>query len=228
MKLDRKTLLLISGATVLFVFAAVLCIAAWSIATAPASGLERPKVTDWMQAWGSIAGVFAGLAAAGAAAALLLHERHRAATAERLLEQERAENALHVPRSVVALPARFGGGVNPNGEQYIDQVHLAVYNHGSTGIRNVAVIVALPEGGPRLLLARAAMLGPGGRWPIDQKSGKPVWYPGPSNIGTLDATVTLCFIDYTNQAWRITSDGEVAPTTTPYFEAEGAAEFPVV
>lgn len=228
MKLDRKTWLLIAGSVALLVLALAFIAAAISMAYQAPAGEEQPKVTDWMQAWGSVLGVFAGLAAAGAATALLIHERQRAEAAERQLAEGRAENALSVPRAIVVLPALFGGGVTPSGEQHIYEVALAVYNHGSTGVRNIAFIVALPEGGPRLLLPRTAMIGPGGRGQIKERSGKPVRYPGSSNIGALKATVTACFIDHMNQAWQITSDGEVARTTVPYPAEEGALNFPVL
>ncbi|MCG5470922.1 hypothetical protein LADH09A_004894 [Micromonospora sp. LAH09] len=228
MKLDRKTWLLAAGSVALIVLALALFAAAISAAYRAPSDEEQPKVTDWMQAWGSIAGVVAGLAAAGAATALLLHEWRRAEVAERQLAEERAESALSVPRAIVVLPALLSGGASPSGEQHIYEVETAIYNHGSTGVRNVAFIVSLPEGGPRLLLPRVAMIGPGGRGQIKEKSGKPVPYPGPSKIGTLEATVTVCFIDHTNQAWQIASDGEVSRTTEPYPAEERAVTFPLV
>ncbi|NYF57878.1 hypothetical protein [Micromonospora purpureochromogenes] len=228
MKLDRTTTLILAAAAIASASALILSLAAVSAATYDApSGQDGPMITDWMQAWGSVGGVVAGLAAAGAAAFLLLHERERAAAAERQLAEERAEHALNVPRAVVVTPARFGGGSNGLGEQHINQVVLTVHNYSSTVIRNVAIIVALPDGGPRLLLPRPTMIGPGENWPVNQNSGKPVRSPSPSDISTWKATVTVCFIDYTNQAWQITSDGEVSRTTAPYPAEEGVLKFPV-
>ncbi|MBQ0982243.1 hypothetical protein, partial [Micromonospora sp. M61] len=106
-------------------------------------GEDQPKVTDWMQGWGSVFGVVAGLAAAGAAAFLLLHERQRAAASERQIAEERADAVLNVPRAVVAAPAQFkinGGG----DDKHLGEVVAAVHNYGSNPIRNVAVVVTLP------------------------------------------------------------------------------------
>lgn len=71
-----------------------------SITYVPPQGTEAPKVTDWMQGWGSLAGVLAGAAAAVAAAWLLLHERQQARDAQAQLREERSEAALAVPRAV--------------------------------------------------------------------------------------------------------------------------------
>ena len=81
-KIDRTTLLLTVGSAVCAVVAIILGIADWAVTNAPDAGPDRPKVTDWMQAWGSIGGVLAGLAAASAAALLLRFERRRASEAE--------------------------------------------------------------------------------------------------------------------------------------------------
>lgn len=74
-------------------YLAVLCMFAISVDYRPPDGEEAPKVTDWMQGWGSIAGVAAGLAAAVAAAWLVLHEREQARLSR---EQARLAEAAQV------------------------------------------------------------------------------------------------------------------------------------
>ncbi|MDG4784010.1 hypothetical protein O7614_30600 [Micromonospora sp. WMMD961] len=189
----------------------------WFIAAiyrAPAAE-EQPKVTDWMQAWGSILGVVAGLAAAGAAAALFLHERRRSEQAERQLIEEREEAALNAPRAVVATPARFGtfGG---DSDAHISEVVLTVHNYGSNPIRNLAVIVTLPKDGRHLILPHHEGLGPGDKHDFRQRYQAGLRVPGPWSPIMGRAPVTVCFIDHTNQAWQRTSDGGVERTSVPY------------
>ncbi|MEU2988880.1 hypothetical protein ABZ647_31320 [Micromonospora aurantiaca] len=62
-----------------------------SMGYAAPSGQEEPKVTDWMQAWGSILGVVAGVGAAIAAGWLLLHEREQARLAQAAQQRESDE-----------------------------------------------------------------------------------------------------------------------------------------
>ncbi|WFE44264.1 hypothetical protein [Verrucosispora sp. WMMD1129] len=214
MKIDRKMVLLLGGTAVLFVVAVVFCIAAWAVANAPDSGPERPKVTDWMQAWGSIGGVIAGLAAAGAATMLLLHERQRAAEAERLLAEERHEARLDVPRSLVVSRARFS--TYGQGGDYINGVVVNLNNFGATPLRNVALVVELPEDGRYLILRPIPLIAPGEAVPVRQDYKGAVHVPGPWVPRTGTAPVTACFIDHTNTAWEKTSDGEISRTTLPY------------
>ncbi|MET7967565.1 hypothetical protein [Micromonospora sp. NPDC005305] len=226
MKIDRTTAIVLVGAGTGSVAALVLSLAAISAATYDVPvGQEPPKITDWMQAWGSIGGVIAGLAAAGAAAFLLLHERQRAAEAERQLAEERAEAALNVPRAVVVSPAGFGGHGHP-GDQYIDEVVLTIANYGGNAIRNVAAVAALPNEGPRIVLRRIPVIGPGGEHRIRERSRPAVPLPpGPWTLPEVPATVTVCFIDHTNQAWQTSSDGEISRTTVPYPAVEEALKF---
>ncbi|WP_343450248.1 hypothetical protein [Micromonospora oryzae] len=89
MKLSRKGApAVLAVVSLLAVASLILCIAAWATGNSPQSGPDRPKVTDWMQAWGSIASVFAGFAAAAAAALLILHEREQARIARTALHED--------------------------------------------------------------------------------------------------------------------------------------------
>ncbi|MGW5557605.1 hypothetical protein ACWER9_10325 [Micromonospora sp. NPDC003944] len=202
MKLNRMAWLFIATAA-LFAFAVVLCIAAWAVANAPESGPERPKVTDWMQAWGSIAGVFAGLAAAGAATALLLHERGEARQARAELASERAEAALIAPRAVIVTAARFG---TVNGK--IHNAACTVHNYGSGLIRWANAHIQLP-GGQVLILPPAELIPPGQHQIFSESYQTPIevsaesWSPE----GGL-APVTLRFIDSAGQRWEKTDDGQ--------------------
>jgi hypothetical protein len=71
----------------------------FSLTYRPPRPVDSPKVTDWMQGWGSLAGVIAALLAAGAAGALLRHEIAASRRAEdqaridRLAEQEKLRRA---------------------------------------------------------------------------------------------------------------------------------------
>ncbi|TQJ26152.1 hypothetical protein FBZ33_6538 [Micromonospora sp. A202] len=150
MNLDRKTWWYIAGSVALLLLALGLAMAYTSVIYQAPSGEEQPKVTDWMQAWGSVAGVFAGLAAAVAATALLMFERRQAQEARRQLAEERrsqeesraravASGGLHCPSGTLKLDANTA-------EVKITHVDLLVHNFGPDPIHWVVVAVALPNG----------------------------------------------------------------------------------
>ncbi|MEU5962639.1 hypothetical protein ABZ777_15635 [Micromonospora parva] len=101
------------------------------------TGEEQPKVTDWMQAWGGVFGVVAGLAAALAATALLLHERAAAQEARQQLADEKEAN----------LRKDLEASIEVRSEQYrsvrgdwVDQERrFVVKNHGPARARWVEV-----------------------------------------------------------------------------------------
>lgn len=180
-------------------------------------------MTDWMQAWGSLAGVFAGLAAAGAAAALLLHERKRASAAESQLAEERAEAKLAVPRSMVVTSAHFGS-VGPAEAMHVYGFDLHLHNFGGLPIRNVALIVALPADLGYLLLPRLTVIGPAGVERISRRLRQGPRLPE-APIPMI-CHVTACYLDHSGQAWQVTSDGGISATTVSYPAAEEAAARP--
>jgi hypothetical protein len=59
----------------------------------PAAGADSPNVTDWMQGWGNVFGLFAGAAAAVAAGAVYLQGKDAAETAKDRWLHERKEAA---------------------------------------------------------------------------------------------------------------------------------------
>jgi len=218
-------------------YAAIIAVILSSIATAVAlvaimvarsatyrapAAPEQPKVTDWMQAWGTIAGAVTGLLAALAASALLWHEMRQARVAREQLAAEREEAALNVPRAVVVSSASFGTYGRDDEDKRGNQVVARVVNYGSGPIRNLAVIVTVPETGLQLILPGRDLLGPNEEASFNQSytAGWALprsWVPG---LGK--APVTACFIDHTNQAWERSSDGSVTRTTVPYPRIEEA------
>lgn len=222
---DRTTRRLLAGCVIACALALLLSPIAISLSYRAPDGEEQPKVTDWMQAWGSLAGVLAGLLAAGAAALLLLHERKRATEAERQLDEERAEADLSAPRSVVLTQARFGGQEYA-GEGFADQMTLQLQNYGAFPIRNVALIVSLPDDVGHVLLPRFSLIRPGGEQQIDRNFSPGFRVLGPRSLSRMRGLVTACFIDHAGQAWQVTSDGEVSRTKIPYPGVETVAALP--
>ena len=213
-KIDRTTLLLIIGSAGCAGAAVILFIVAWALPNNVGTTPELPKVTDWIQAWSSVGGVFAGLAAASAAAFLLMFERNRAATAERQLAEERAEAALNVARAVVVTGADLGG-FGGEDDPHINEVVFKIHNYGSSPIQNVVAVVKLPMNGNYLIRVNE-IRGPGGLQQVRKKLKTAVQVAPPWTFHAEKAPVTVCFIDYANQAWQRTSDGGVARTTVPY------------
>ncbi|WP_406084885.1 hypothetical protein OHA01_11580 [Micromonospora zamorensis] len=102
----------------------------WFIAAiyrAPA-GEEQPKVTDWMQAWGGVFGVIAGLAAALAATALLLHERAAAQDARQQLADEMERNSNK--ERIASIEVRSEQYRKIRGDRVDEGQRFVVKNHG--------------------------------------------------------------------------------------------------
>ncbi|MEV0396716.1 hypothetical protein [Polymorphospora rubra] len=203
----ERWILILAGCAIVSLASLIPAAAAVSMAAyRTPEGQEQPKFTDWMQAWGGVGGVVAGLVAALAAGLLLRYELKRGAEAERQAAEERAEAALNIPRAVVVTPARF----TTYSSNTISNVAVTVHNFGPQPIRNVAVIVTLPEDGERLIFRPSLMIRAGSEERLTEK------YSSASVRAGGRAHVTVCFIDYTGQAWQQTSDGEVSRTTMPY------------
>lgn len=103
---------------------------------APA-GKEQPTVTDWMQAWGSLFGVVAGLAAAVAAAALLLFERAAAKEARRQLAEER--EAIRQKEGKASIEVRSEQYRKIRGDRVSEEHRYVVKNHGPAEAHSVEV-----------------------------------------------------------------------------------------
>ncbi|MGK5674086.1 hypothetical protein ACSNOB_14730 [Micromonospora sp. URMC 106] len=222
-KFDRTTWLLIAGSAACTVVAIIFSIAAWAVANSPSSGPDRPKVTDWIQAWGSVGGVIAGLLAATAAGLLFRFEQRRAEKAERQIVEERAEAALNVARAVVVSGASFGGyGVNV--DPHLNSVSLSIRNYSSHPIRNVTIVVTLPTGFHHVIQPPYDVIGPGEGHTVDKRYSVGIQAPDDYKFHQEKALVTVCFIDNTNQAWQRTSSGGVERTTVPYPLVEEARD----
>lgn len=212
MKFERKTLLL-AGVGVVLALLLLSCIAASiSLRYRAPAGEEQPKVTDWMQAWGSLGGVLAGLLAAGAAGALLWHERRRADAAERQLAEDREEAARNLASLVSVTPAGFS-----TTDGLIRGVGLTVYNHGATPVRNVVVVVPLPDDGRKLMLPPVWLVQPGAdRMISHQYQGMLIrvdadWSPADTKV-----PADVYFTDHIGRAWRRSSADDTERVSTPY------------
>jgi len=102
------------------------------------AGEEQPNVTDWMQGWGSIFGVVAGLAAAVAAAALLMHERAAAKEARRQLAEEKEANRQKEQKASIEVRSEQYRKVR--GDQVHEEQRYVVKNHGPAEARSVEVM----------------------------------------------------------------------------------------
>ena len=95
----RGRLLRTEWAGLLFfsVLVIIILMAAAALRYKSPRGQDPPKITDWMEAWGTIGGVLAGLLAALAAALLLRHEWRQARLDHEAQREEQAvRHAEHV------------------------------------------------------------------------------------------------------------------------------------
>ncbi|MBQ0982239.1 hypothetical protein [Micromonospora sp. M61] len=198
MNLDRKTWQLITTAG-LFLLAALLCVAAWAVANAPQSGPDRPKVTDWMQAWGSIAGVFAGLAAAGAATALLLFERRQARQARDELAAERSSEDERRAQLVFTSQPGIAGVTG-----WIRGVRVRVYNHRLSPIHRVTGSVNFQ--GRVVQLEVKDFILPAEYAEINGTAQPPI-STADARISSQESIVTVEFTDSSGQRWRRVGNG---------------------
>jgi hypothetical protein len=98
--MQRSTKVLISLSALLLAVSMV-CLAMWlSLIYEPPTPADRPKVTDWMQAWGSLGGFLAAVGAAGFTGWLL---RHELGSARRSEERARLDRRTEAERSRRAL-----------------------------------------------------------------------------------------------------------------------------
>lgn len=229
MKLNWRTVALITS-TVCSIAALPLALAAISAARYhPPAGTEPPKITDWMQAWGSFGGVIAGLLAAGAATALLLHEREQTRQARAELQEERSAAELDAARDVLILNAqlflyqdRFSG------------CRLFIANHGPRGIRRVTAVVKPPIADAELVSEPLIIIRAVDEVHVDLHLAPPLTVPELTHIDfaagvgeneqsaevhnaiTRATEVTLFFYDAGNQGWRLPMGGEPERWRAPF------------
>ncbi|MFI7221437.1 hypothetical protein [Micromonospora maritima] len=196
MKLDRRTAMQIVGTGILSMAALLCCIAAWAVDSAPASGPDRPKVTDWMQAWGSISAVFAGLIAAGAAAALLMHERQQAREAREALAA--ARSGEEEERAQLVFASQIGLSVSSG---KIHSARATIFNHRTSPIHWVSGAVELIDGRQIPLLPVEFIL-PGGHANLRGPAEPLIPSSGDARMDQDLSIAILEFTDSTGQRWK--------------------------
>ncbi|MER7330955.1 MULTISPECIES: hypothetical protein [unclassified Micromonospora] len=200
MRLDRKTWLLVAGSAMFLVLALVLIAAAISAGYKAPTGEEQPKITDWMQGWGSVFGVFAGLLAAAAAAALLMHERQQVREARAELaaardgeEQSKAQLVMTTRPSLVT---HYGD---------IRSARVTVYNFRQSPVHWVSVSVRL-SGGQVINLKTKEFIPPHDSTQVGGEPEAPIHAQAGGNRET--AVVTVEFTDPAGQRWRRVNNGQ--------------------
>ncbi|WP_146765212.1 hypothetical protein [Micromonospora saelicesensis] len=163
-------------------------------------GAEQPKVTDWLQAWGSVAAVFAGVAAAGAAGALLRQEQKRGNEAQQQRIDDRQEAALAEASAIVYTRLVFDHG--PNG---ISGVQLDVQNFGQRAVIDLDVVVMLRDGS-EIAIKRVQVLPPGGD-KVKVEDRNLVGPHLPSTLADDTAKALLHYTDLENTRWKKVAKG---------------------
>jgi hypothetical protein len=127
-------------------------------------GVEPAKVTDWMQAWGSIVTIVASLAAAAFTAVLLLHEMREARAARQDATEERAQAAddrAEILRDRDDDRKRFARAVSSvgpfltyypaedaNDAVFVSEMKVDLNNRGAAAVTSLTVRVEFPDGTP--------------------------------------------------------------------------------
>lgn len=203
--------------------AAVAAMIVTSSRYTPPPSQEPPKVTDWMQGWGNIVGVAAGILAALFTGLLLLHERRQAkvaqvdaAEARRDAKRERAEAAADRARveadrvEALKLPARavvHGSKVSISGQPslgLIAQINVSVFNFGSGPVRRLEVSITSREGDETIDLDPIDVFGPGHE--VARRSFSPHQRESPFIVKAHD--IRLRFIDVNGRSWVRVNNGE--------------------
>ncbi len=185
---------------------------------------ERPKITDWMQGWASIAGGVGGVVAAVFTGALLLFEIRRARQAEEDARQARAEAAAERAQAAadrarvdaaraeaLVLPARavLLGSPGVSGQPslgLISEIALPVHNFGSGPIRQVRITISSTADEGLLELKPIEVLGPGATQTASQR-----WTPQTRASGVITNTgvsIAVRFIDLNGRSWERINNGE--------------------
>lgn len=158
----------------------------------------EPTVTDWMQGWGSIAGVVMAALAALFTGLLLRHEA-------RVRREEKADSEVAQARLVFGEVLEGDPTQNSTGDSLAGRQPLRVFgvrNYSTAPIFSIHVGVRLPR-------ASAPRLGD-----LDASFGKPVVPAGASHFEPSDELVpppsidafevTVWFVDASGAAWRRT------------------------
>ncbi|MDG4787285.1 hypothetical protein O7626_15325 [Micromonospora sp. WMMD1102] len=210
---DRWLPWLLTGCVLSGVAAFVFLAFVVSMAFDPPAGTEAPKVTDWMQGWGSITGVLAGAAAAVAAAWLLVHERQQAREARKQLREERAEAEKTAARAVQHRSVKATVSRTENGKRLLT-FSVTVANYGAEPVRGVSALLSSVERPRGYILRVGEVIGPhselraSAKWPLPDG-------PEPRRSGSelQPAFVTVNFFDSAGREWVRVDNGEPARGT---------------
>ncbi|WP_146179824.1 hypothetical protein [Micromonospora sp. RP3T] len=114
----------------------------------PVAGTEKPKVTDWVQAWaGGASALFTGAAFAAAAVALLVERKRRREDIERL-EKQRAEDVARLEADQAdrdVAQARLVMTTANFDERTMQIVSMEVTNHSQYTILDVQLWLGFPS-----------------------------------------------------------------------------------
>ncbi|MER5335150.1 hypothetical protein [Micromonospora sp. NPDC002717] len=160
--------IILAGCGIFGIGAITLGLSTLSVAYEAPPGAERPKVTDWMQGWGSVIGVISAIIAAALTALLLIHEmgearRARAEAAEerKSAAEDRAELAAQRDDERKTL-ARFIMTGKPQvtvvdkkigkGQVLLAYLSVSVHNTGTVPARDVVAEIKISD--DPLLLAK--------------------------------------------------------------------------
>ncbi|NES29896.1 hypothetical protein GCE86_24655 [Micromonospora terminaliae] len=204
---------LLAGCVVCGLTAVALLTVVVSMTYEPPPGIEPPKVTDWMQGWGSLAGVVAGAVAAVAASWLLLHERQQAREAREQLRQERVEAEKMAARAVQHRSLLATMWLASSGEARLS-IGMTVTNYGAEPVRGVVAIVGSTRVTNVWVLHVGEVIGPGDERPASGRFELPaVLVPPDKRLSPWgedrmpDSFVTLRFFDSRGREWERTDNG---------------------
>ncbi|MBQ1009439.1 hypothetical protein KBX53_00390 [Micromonospora sp. M51] len=195
-----------------------------SVTYEPPRGTEPPKITDWMQGWGSLAGVLAGAGAAVAASWLLVHERQQS--------REARVEAEQVGARAVQYSSLFGTmWRSPSGGARLS-INFKVTNYGPQPARRVVAVARCPRAPHIWVIFVAEILEPhdscGGSGMFELPDAllppTPLTSMGIDNFLT-DISLTLRFFDFNGREWQRTDHGDPVRAREPVPPGEPAAEY---
>lgn len=135
---------------------------------------EAPKITDWMQAWGSLAGLLMSTAAVIFTGLLFRHEI-------RVRREEQRDGEAAQARLVIAQPVKFSGHSRGKGREWaLTDAYGVIDNYSGAPILDVAVRVirrgeVVTEEDAKLpVLADSTQWGVNLVEPIDQEKDDPL------------------------------------------------------
>lgn len=195
-----------------------------SLTYVPPPGTEPPKITDWMQAWGSLAGVLAGSVAAVAASWLLVHERQQSREARVEAEQVGAR-AVHYSSLFGTMWRSPSGGPRLS-------IQFKVTNYGPQPARRVMAVARCPRARNTWLIFVAEILEPHDSCEGSGLFELPDVLLPPTPLTSMgidnylsDISLTLRFFDFNGREWERTDNGDPVRARKPLPQGEPAVEY---